>query len=434
MINRLTLLPFLVLFAVLFRFSATARQAVTAYIPPAQDTLRIDLDSAEHIFLRQNLALLAQRYNVDAQKALIIQARLYENPNVSLEHGIYNTETHHWFPVGSDGQTSAGLSQLILLAGKRNKQVKIAQANARLSEYEFYDLLRTLKYTLRADFYNIYYLQESAKTYDEEIRSLQKVVTAFDEQKGKGYISEKEVVRIKAQLYSLQSEYKDLQEQINDQQSELRLVLQVKPVYIDPQVNPETIAALNPTQYSVATLLDSAYNRRSDLLIAKANTDISKLNYNYQRALAVPDVTVNLSYDQQGSYIKNYTGLGVAIALPTFNRNQGNIKSAKAMIDYSAASQKSVEATVEEQVFRAVQKTVAADKLLKGMDAGFPKDFQRLMHEVLLNYQKRNITMLDFLDFYDSYKQNVLQLNNIQYNRISAFEELNFVTGTNFFN
>lgn len=434
MINRLTLLPFLVLFAVLFRFSAAARQAATAYLPPIQDTLRIDLDSAEHIFLRQNLALLAQRYNVDAQKALIIQARLYENPNVSVEHGIYNTETHHWFSVGSDGQTSAGLSQLILLAGKRNKQVKIAQANARLSEYEFYDLLRTLKYTLRADFYNIYYLQESAKTYDEEIRALQKVVTAFDEQKGKGYISEKEVVRIKAQLYSLQSEYKDLQEQINDQQSELRLVLQVKPVYIDPQVSTETIAALNPVQYSVATLLDSAYNRRSDLLIAKANTDISQLNYNYQRALAVPDVTVNLSYDQQGSYIRNYTGLGVAIALPTFNRNQGNIKSAKAMIDYSAASQKSVEATVEEQVFRAVQKTVAADKLFKGMDAGFPKDFQRLMHEVLLNYQKRNITMLDFLDFYDSYKQHVLQLNNIQYNRISAFEELNFVTGTNFFN
>lgn len=434
MINRLTLLPFLVLFAVLFRFAAAARQATTASLPPIQDTLRIDLDSAEHIFLRQNLALLAQRYNVDAQKALIIQARLYENPNVSVEHGIYNTETHHWFPVGSDGQTSAGLSQLILLAGKRNKQVKIAQANARLSEYEFYDLLRTLKYTLRADFYNIYYLQESAKTYEEEIRSLQKVVTAFDEQKGKGYISEKEVVRIKAQLYSLQSEYKDLQEQINDQQSELRLVLQVKPVYIDPQVSTETIAAFNPVQYSVATLLDSAYNRRSDLLIAKANTDISKLNYNYQRAMAVPDVTVNLSYDQQGSYIRNYTGLGVAIALPTFNRNQGNIKSAKAMIDYSAASQKSVEATVEEQVFRAVQKTVAADKLLKGMDAGFPKDFQRLMHEVLLNYQKRNITMLDFLDFYDAYKQNVLQLNNIQYNRISAFEELNFVTGTNFFN
>jgi cobalt-zinc-cadmium efflux system outer membrane protein len=434
MTNRLMLLPFLVLFAALFRLTVSAQRLDVSPISIPQDTLHLTLDSAEHIFLRQNLSLLAQRYNVDAQKALIIQARLYANPNFTVSHGLYNTQTKTFFPFGSTGETAAGLSQLVLLAGKRNKQIKIAKANARLSEYEFYDLLRTLKYTLRSDFYNIYYLQQSAKTYEEEIRSLQVVVKAFDEQKGKGYISEKEAIRIKAQLYSLQSEYKDLLDQIEDQQSEMRLVLQVKPVYIDPLVDTEGVAALNPVKYPLATLLDSAYNRRSDLMIARANTDISKLNYNYQKALAVPDVTFNLAYDQQGSYVKNFTAAGLGIDLPVFNRNQGNIKSAKAMIDFNAATQKSTEATVEEQVYRVVQKTVASDKLYRNIDVSFSKDFQRLMHEVLLNYQKRNITMLDFLDFYDSYKQNTLQLNSIQYNRINAFEELNFITGTNFFN
>jgi len=61
-------------------------------------------------------------------------------------------------------------------------------------------------------------------------------------------------------------------------------------------------------------------------------------------------------------------------------------------------------------------------------------DFNRLLHEVLINYQKRNLTLLDFLDFYDSYKQNILQANAVQYNRVSAFEDLNFYTGTGFFN
>ena len=68
------------------------------------------------------------------------------------------------------------------------------------------------------------------------------------------------------------------------------------------------------------------------------------------------------------------------------------------------------------------------------MDAKFSKDFERLLNEVLINYQKRNIGLLDFLDFYDSYKQNVLQINTIKSNRINAFEDLNFYTGTNFFN
>ncbi|NLR60591.1 TolC family protein [Chitinophaga polysaccharea] len=435
MVNRLVLSSYFVLFAVFLPVMVFAQlTAPPAAATPQQDTLHLTLDSAENIFLRQNLSLLAQRYNIDAQKALVIQSKLYANPNFNIEHGLYNTETHKVFPFGSQGETSAGLSQLVMLAGKRNKQIKIARANVKLSEFEFYDLLRTLKFTLRDDFYNIYYLQQSAKAYDEEINSLQKVVDAFVEQKGKGYISQKEVVRIQAQLYSLKSEYRDLLEQIADQQSEMRLVLQVKPVYIDPLVDTSSLVALNPRQYPLPVLLDSAYSRRSDLLIARANTEISKLNYSYQKALGVPDVTFNLAYDQQGSYIKNYTAAGVAIDLPVFNRNQGNIKSAKAMIDVNTATQKSTEATVEEQVYRVVEKATAADKLYRNIDASFASDFQRLMHEVLINYQKRNISMLDFLDFYDSYKQHVLQLNSIQYNRVRAFEELNFVTGTNFFN
>ena len=94
------------------------------------DTIKISLDSAENIFLRNNLQVLAQRYNVDAQKALIIQAKLLPNPNFSFLRGPI-------FPINDDlsnfpnstffsySENSASLSQLILLAGKRNKQIKL---------------------------------------------------------------------------------------------------------------------------------------------------------------------------------------------------------------------------------------------------------------------------------------------------------------------
>ncbi len=194
------------------------------------DTVPLSLPEAERMFLDSNLQLLAQSYNVDAQKALIIQARLWPNPNLAIGHGplwaVHNPVEATFI---NNSSTSASLSQLIILAGKRNKQVRLAQANARLSEFQFYDLLRTLKYSLRTDFFNIYYLQQSAKVYDEEIDALKLVVKAFAEQEGKGYVSEKEVVRIRAQLYSLQSEYSDLLLQINNTQSELKLILQVKP-------------------------------------------------------------------------------------------------------------------------------------------------------------------------------------------------------------
>lgn len=403
------------------------------------DTASITLDSAENIFLRNNLQVLAQRYNVDAQKALIIQSKLLPNPNFSYSRGpvIPINDAQSNYPKSnffSNSESQASVSQLILLAGKRNKQIKLAEANAHLSEYQLFDLIRTLKYTLRTDFFNIYYLQQSLKLYNKEISSLKQVVDAFNSQQGKGYIAEKEVVRVKAQLYSLQSEYNDLVNQLNDTESELRLVLQVKNVVIVPQVNEQKLSEYSPSHYSLSTLVDTAYKNRTDLQIAKTNTDISRLNYNYQKALAVPDLTGSFSYDKQGSYARNLFSAGVAIDLPFFNRNQGNIQSAKSMIDYNTASQKSAEAMVEEQIYRALQKAFDNDKLYKNIDAKFSNDFSRLLDEVLNNYQKRNIGLLDFLDFYDSYKQNVLQINAIKFNRVNAFEDLNFYTGTSFFN
>jgi outer membrane protein, heavy metal efflux system len=400
-----------------------------------QDTLKVNLFHAEKMFLDSNLQLLAQRYNIDANEALVLQAKLWPNPNFSVGHTLYSAQLRKFFPTGYNDETTFELDQEILLAGKRNKQIKLAQANVTLTRYQFFDLLRTLKYTLRTDFFNIYYLQESAAAYSDEINALTKIVNAYSVAQAKGYISEKDLVRIRAQLYSFVSEYNDLINQINDTESELRLVLQVKPtVYIDPVPDSAAVDSLDPNKYPLTTLIDSAYHNRTDLNIAKTNTLINQLNYNYQKALAIPDLTLSLNYDEDGGYDYGYYGIGASIDLPVFNRNQGNIKSAKASIANTVALQRSTQATVDENVSRSLQKAYAQNKLYLSIDPKFSGDFQRLANEVLANYQKRNLGLLDFLDFYDSYKQNVLQVNSIKYNRVQAFEDLNFYTGTNLFN
>jgi cobalt-zinc-cadmium efflux system outer membrane protein len=402
---------------------------------PRQDTLRLQLPEAEKMFLDSNLQLLAQRYNIDAGQALVIQARLYPNPNFGISHGLYSAQLHQFFPTGINDETTIQLDQEIMIAGKRNKAVKLAQANADLSRYQFFDLLRTLKYTLRTDFFQIYYQQQSAKVYDAEIKALTRIVNAFAQEEGKGYISEKEVVRIRAQLYSFQAEYSALINSINDIESELRLVLQAKPnFFIDPVVDTTAVSKLDPTQYALNTLIDSAYHNRTDLAIARTNTRINQLSYNYQKALAIPDPSLSLGYDEAGSFLYGYYGIGLSIDLPVFNRNQGNIKNAKSLISNTEATQRYTQATVDENVATSLQKAFAQQRLYQSIDPKFAADFERLTGEVIKNYEKRNISILDFLDFYDSYKQNVVQLNTILFNRVSAFEDINYYTGTNFFN
>lgn len=405
--------------------------------PLPVDTLQVTIDSAESHFISKNFQLLAQRYNIDATKALEIQAKLYPNPNLSVSTTIYNSDVKKLFPapLSDAGELAGSLSQTIVLAGKINKNVKLAQANTRLSEYQFFDLIRTLKYSLRTTFYSIYYLMQSANVYKLEIENLGFVVNAYNNPELKPYISEREIVRVKAQLFSLENEHQQLVDQINDAQSQLRLLVQEKAgTFIYPVLNNDTLENADPMKYTLDVLIDSAFKGRTDFLIAQANTQISKLNYNYQKALAVPDLTAGVSYDQQGSYIHNYSALGLAMDLPFFNRNQGNIKSARATIKMNEATEESVRLTVEENVYRALQKAIDADKLFKKMDATLGKDYARLIAAALEQYKRRNMGLLEFLDFYDAYIQNALQINAVRYNKLDALENINFYTGSNLFN
>jgi cobalt-zinc-cadmium efflux system outer membrane protein len=400
-----------------------------------KDTLGLDIHKAEKLFLENNLQLLARKYNVDATNALIIQARLYPNPNITFEQGAYNTETGKWFEQDfSNGEQAYQVSQLIVLSRKIHKQVRIAETNSKLAEDNLYDLLRTLKLALRSSFFTVYCLRRTANVYDEEINSLKTIVTAYDQVQGKGYVSEADDIRVKAQLYSLLSEYQNLVDNINDQESQLRLLLQIPPgTYLRPVVDTEILKA-DPHSYSLKSLLDSAYVNRTDLRIARDNLTLSQQTYSYQKALAIPDFTLQAGLDRHGSYIPNFNALSISLNIPVFNRNQGNIKNAHILIDYNNTEVHLTQQTLEEEVSRGLQKALDADKLFKGIDPAFAGNFDKLAKEMLDHYMTRTVSLLNFLTFYDSYKQNIVQLNTILFNKVNALENINFLTGTNFFN
>jgi cobalt-zinc-cadmium efflux system outer membrane protein len=393
------------------------------------DNLKLTLKQAEDQFLKNNLDLIIQRYNIDNASANVITARLFQNPDFSFANGIHATGVQNAF-----SEQAVSVSQLFFTAGKRNKNIQLAKIGVEQAKYQFFDLLRTLKFTLHSDFYNIYYQEQSAKVYDEEISSLTKTLNVFKQQYQKGNIAEKEVLRIQSQLYSLQTEYNNLLNSIDTTQSELKLLIKASPVsYIDPQVsfdNNKGVASAVPYQQ----LLDSAYANRYDLKFTKAAVDYNTLNLKLQKATAIPDVSLSFNYDKLGSYGNNFMSAGIAFSLPFFNRNQGNIQQARIAIDQSKVQFQSQQDQVQSDVATSYKSALRLEKLYNSFDPKFKTDFTNLIKEVNINYEKRNLSMLEFLDFYDSYKTNTIQLNNLQLSKVLALEQLNYATGTPFFN
>jgi len=398
------------------------------------DTLKITLQEAEQLFLQKNLLLLAAKYNIDAQRAFTLQAKLYPNPYFTYTNAVYNSINRKYFDVGHQSDNTPGISQLILLAGKRRKQVGMAETNSLLAEDRYLDLLRTLKFTLRSDFFSTYYLQQTENVYIKEIDALKKILSAFQTQLGKGNISKTEVVRVQAQLYALQSEYNDLRNNIYDTESEVRTLLDSLGIYVVPVVDTAKIESTDPLKYSLNNLLDSASKNRTDLRLARHTLMLSNQNLTYQKSLAVPDITIGTMSTQASNFIPNELSYSFGLSVPIFNRNQGNIRSARFQIKSYEANLKSVQLQYEENVYRAWEKALTQYNLFQSLDKNFSHQFDQLARSVLDNYSKRNIGLLDFLNFYESYKLNTVQLNSIRSDLANSYENINYMTGTDFFN
>lgn len=397
---------------------------------PASDTLTITVKQAEDRFIKNNLSLIVQRYNIDNASAQVITARLFQNPDFSFANGIYASGVPNAY-----SEQTYGISQLFTTAGKRNKNIQLAKLGVEQAKYQFFDLLRTLKFTLRNDFYTIYFQEQSAKVYDQEISSLSKTLGIFKEQYAKGNIAQKELLRIQSQLYSLQVEYNSLLAGIDTTQNEFKLLIKAEPgVYIIPQVTIDTTTKTVVAAVPYQRLLDSAYANRYDLALTKSLIEYNTVNLKLQKATAIPDLSLSLNYDKLGAYGQNFLGAGIEFNLPFFDRNQGGIQQARIAIDQSKIKFESQQDQVQSDVAGNYKNALRLENLYNSFDPGFKGSFEHLITEVVKNYEKRNISLLEFLDFYDSYKTNTIQLNNLQLNRITSLEQLNYVTGTPFFN
>lgn len=118
------------------------------------DTILLSLQDAESLFLKNNFDLLAAKYQIAEADAAVIQAKLWDNPNLNIEQGAYNSDTRKWFDMSQTGETAVILQQLIYLAGKRVKRINIEKINSQIANYQFYDLMRALRYELRTSFLN----------------------------------------------------------------------------------------------------------------------------------------------------------------------------------------------------------------------------------------------------------------------------------------
>lgn len=400
---------------------------------PLTDSLRLTLPQAEEQFRQHNGSLLATRLGVDEYRAYQAQAKLFANPTIFVEQMPYNRQTREFMPVGqNNSQQVVQVQQLLLLAGKRNKQLVLAATNTKIATDRFEDLLRTLSYQLRSAFYDLYYQQQALGVYEQESNTLSQTVALYQQQYDKGNVPLKDLARLKAYLFNLSNERQQRLAQIADDQATLSVLLNTTPDQpIRPIVTPmDPDPRRDPARLSLDSLTVAAERNRPDLRGYRDQVTAERQNLTLQKAAAVPDLMLQGTFDRNGSYIPNYFGVGVGIGLPFFNRNQGNIQAARVRTQSSQQIASAYGLQVESELQRSLTKARQADQLYRTFDRKFNSDFSRLIEGVTVNYRKQNINVVEFLDFFDSYKISQLQFIQLQNDRVQRLEELSLAVGS----
>lgn len=394
----------------------------------------IDTERSRAAFLERNLSLIAERYNIDMAQAQVLQAKLFENPVISLEQNVYNRLNGKYFDFGKEGEAVVEIEQVIHLAGQRNKQVRLEKINKEIAEYQFEEVMRTLRQELNEKFVEVYFLSKSIAIYEKEVNSLQVLLGGMKVQQEKGNISLMEISRLESMLFSLKKEKNERESDLLTTRGELNLLLNLpEDTQVQLSLDEEVLQQLDLSQLSFADL-KAIINERPDQKIARSTVNASRANLKLQKSMAFPEFSVKGNYDRVGNFINDYFAIGVSLSVPIFNRNQGNIKAARFSIQQAGVQQEYAANRADMELFTAYTSLEKATQLYQSTNMDLERNFEKLITGVNENFTRKNISLLEFIDYYDSYKETCIQLYEIKKNVFLAMENLNTVVGQNVLN
>lgn len=395
------------------------------------DTIRISIQDAQEAFMHKNMSLLAAHYNVSISEATEIQTRLLNNPELEIEGNLYNPERRKWIDVSDKtGDYKIGIQQLFPLAGKRRKLISIAKTNTNLAKLELLEVTRGLMLTLRSNFYEIHFLLKADEVLNYQISITERISKAFDRLQQQRNVTAAEALIAKSLFYSLLNEKVQIQNRLNELFSEIQVLLaSPNQVYM-----PIVTEQFTPQLFTREALTDSALNNRPELKIARETISLHQLNHSYEKALSRPDLTAGLQYERRGGFVANATSFELGMAIPIFNRNQGNIKASKIAIEQSKLVLEQQKLTVEKEIETSFKKYMDLLQTLDKIDAEYFEDYQKMLQTMLKNYEKKYISIQELANFYESFKNNVTSFYDLQIQKFLALEELNYLTGSKIFN
>ncbi len=386
----------------------------------------LNFQQAKARLIKKNLSLLAAFYDIDISEARLIQSKLWNNPYFIWNQELYSVEKNQYFNY--QNQFLAQIEQIFSVAGKHTNTVKLAKINVSISKMQFQDVMRSLFYDLGTSYNNLAALQAKEKLYNSVLESYDRLMVATREQLRVGAISVSEAIRLESEYKAVKTQAVENSNQKENALAQLRVLLQY-PTDSLLQVNLDLPLVL-PTLLK-DTLVQRALRERPDLKVMKLNREYQERNVKLQKSLSVPDIKFGYQPTDKGSnFTRPYSGFNVEMPLPLFDRNQGRIQEAKLNLKQSFYELELQKSRVVNEVIAAYNRFEKTNEGLQLYSNDFIDRLSTLNMNVNQNFQRRNISLLEFIDQQRIFITTNLQWIDLKQLYLDSINDLNFSIGS----
>ena len=393
---------------------------------------QMSLLECENAFQQNNLQLLAEQYSINMADADVLQAKIWELPQISGYINGYNPEGKRFLNVNK--AKGLEVSQLIYMRGKKKNEIAFAKSNKELAQLQFSQLLVELRTQLRTNYYNLYYEKLKLENINKQLGYMNDLLKAYKIQSAKGNVSLKDEVRLQSIVIQLNNDKIEINKNILEFEQNLKVLTGISEG-VEPEISDNEAKEILASQPfgNEEDLKRKAIENNADYLFGLKLIENSQLYALWQKSLNVPDLTVGAEYDQASGTFNNEINLKVGIPLPLWKSNRGNVEKAKYAIKQNQKNAEFQKLDLETKVQAAYQMWKNQFDQLAEIKSTDLDNLDLVYNGMLKNFRNGNVSLIEFTDFMESYRQTALQIYDMKNELIQAAEKLKQLVQTKIF-
>jgi cobalt-zinc-cadmium efflux system outer membrane protein len=326
---------------------ASCTFALSAFGPAVADEpprSALDLESLERLACEHNPTLRQAGANIEAAKGRAQQAGLYPNPTVG-----YSGER-----IGAGGtagelqglfidQTIVTARKLTLSRAKYGQEVSQAAALALAQQYRVVNSVRSRFYQLLAMQRLLDVRADLLKVADDAVQTTEQLLNV-------GAANKPDLLQARIEARQERVALENARTQYDAAWQQLIALVGVPELAISRlDGDLEGVAALPDFDATLAHLLDAS----PEIQAAVAELARSRIGLKREKVEPIPNLQMRVANGYDFETRRDVTSVQVGVRLPVFDKNQGNIHTARAQVAYAEAELCRVQLSLRQRLARA---------------------------------------------------------------------------------